>query len=359
MNQIAEKRTATAGYAKTKRWKRTRSGTIFSLPLSQPSSLGSQRTHCSGHHARSGGEKEVFSPQLQDGAEALEHDVYRRITDQIIAAVEAGAGDWNMPWQHSGAETAIPLNAISKRPYRGVNVLALWAAAHVNAYPTGLWATYKQWQELGAQVRKGERSTLVVFWKFFTGERDDVDEETEQSTTEPRAILARGYSVFNAAQVDGFTPSDLQERPEAERIEQAERFFTSLRADIRHGGGRAFYRSGADFIQMPPFGAFRDAVAYYATLAHEVTHWSGAPTRLNRDLKGRFGDEAYAAEELVAELGAAFLCSDLRLATEPRPDHAAYVASWLKAMKNDKRAIFTASSKAQAAVDYLHSFQSE
>ena len=170
-------------------------------------------------------------------------------------------------------------------------------------------------------------------------------------------MFARGYSVFNAAQVDGYAAPAQPVLPEAERIGHAEAFFAAIGADIRHGGNRACYVPALDQIRMPPFEAFRDPVAYYATLAHEATHLTGHPSRCARDLRGRFGDEAYAAEELIAELGAAFLCADLALAPEPRPDHAAYVASWLNVLRDDKRAIFTAAAKAQQAADWMHARQ--
>ena len=145
--------------------------------------------------------------------------------------------------------------------------------------------------------------------------------------------------------------------PEVQRIDHAEAFFAALDADIRHGGNRACYVPALDQIRMPPFEAFRDPVAYYATLAHEAMHLTGHPSRCARDLSGRFGDESYAVEELVAELGAAFVCADLALTPEPRPDHAAYVASWLKVLRSDKRAIFTAAAKSQAAADWMHTQQ--
>ncbi len=284
-------------------------------------------------------------------------DVYQRITEQIVEAIERGADQWTMPWHTSGA---IPSNAATGKHYRGVNVLTLWANAAAEGYRSGLWATYAQWRELGAQVRKAEKSTLIVFWKFrdpSDGSESSEDEQNDDSQTAKRGPLARGYNVFNADQVDGFELPAIPVLPQAERIATADSFFARLQADIRHGGNRAFYSPAGDFIQMPPFDIFQDPIAYYATLGHECIHLSGAPHRLNRDLKSRFGDEAYAGEELVAELGAAFLCADLGLANEPRPDHAAYVQSWLRVLRNDYRAIFTAASKAQAAADWLHSFQ--
>ncbi len=290
----------------------------------------------------------------EPAAEESRADIYQRITDRIAAAIEAGAGTWRMPW-HPGADGAaprLPVNAATGKPYRGINTVVLWATAQAEGYPSAVWATYRQWAELGAQVRKGEQSSPVVFWKI-----SDKDEQEDGEDDRRSRVFARGYSVFNAAQVDGYAAPALPALPEPERIGRAEAFFAALGADIRHGGNRACYVPSLDQIRMPPFPAFRDAVAYYATLAHEATHLTGHPSRCNRDLRGRFGEEAYAAEELVAELGAAFICADLALAPEPRPDHAAYVASWLKVLRGDKRAIFTAAAKAQAAADWMHARQ--
>jgi antirestriction protein ArdC len=226
-------------------------------------------------------------------------------------------------------------------------------------YGSGLWATYKQWSELGAQVRKGEKATSVVFWKFSDVQTKTAGEDSEEGS-ERRIPFAREYWVFNAEQVSGFkTEAPEPGLSESEKIERAENFFSTLGAEIRHGGNRAFFSADADLIWMPNFSAFKNGTAYYSVLAHETTHWTGVAHRLNRELSGRFGSEAYAAEELIAELGAAFLSADLSLCTEPRTDHAAYIDSWLKALRNDKRAIFTASSKAQAAVDWMHSKQEE
>ena len=287
-------------------------------------------------------------------------DIYRRITDQIAAAIEAGAGKWRMPW-HPGADGAapvLPINAATGKPYRGVNTVVLWATAQAEGYPSAVWATYRQWAELGAQVRKGERASPVVFWKMSDkDEQEDAGGDAAEDGRRSR-VFARGYSVFNVAQVDGYAAPALLVLPEAERISHAEAFFTAIGADIRHGGNRACYVPCLDQIRMPLFEAFRDPVAYYAILAHEAMHLTGHPTRCPpRDLRGRFGDEAYAAEELIAELGAAFVCADLALTPEPRPDHAAYAASWLKVLRGDKRAIFTAAAKAQAAADWMHAQQ--
>ena len=283
-------------------------------------------------------------------------DVYQRVTDQIIEALERGAGEWRMPWHKGKADTFAPRNAVTRKPYRGINVPSLWATAQRRGYGSGLWATYPQWQQLGAHVRKGEKSALVVFWKFNDKPGDEAQDEREpaESTEHNRRILARAYYVFNAEQVDGYLPPVAEPLSEAERIANAEEFFSKLDAVVRHGGSRAFYSPSGDYIQLPPFESFKAADGYYATRAHESIHWTGAPHRLNRDLKSRFDEAAYAAEELVAELGAAFLCADFGISNEPRPDHAAYLAHWLEILRADKRALFTAASKAQAAADWLH-----
>ena len=282
-------------------------------------------------------------------------DVYTRITNQIIAAIEAGADAWQMPW-HKDDASARPINALSGKPYRGVNVLALWCAADEAGYSSDQWATYKQWAESGKQVKKGEKSSSIVFWKMLDqGDGDEAPAADEEGGR--RRMVARGYNVFNAEQIEGYHAPARPARPDIKRIQSADDFFHGLRADIRHGGGRAYYKPSTDHIQMPDFAAFRSAEAYYGVLSHEVIHWTGAEKRLHRDMSGRFGNESYAAEELVAELGAAFLCADLGLCNEPRPENAAYVANWLQVLKDDKRAIFTASAKAQQATDFAHDLQ--
>jgi antirestriction protein ArdC len=280
-------------------------------------------------------------------------DVYARVTAQIVTAIEQGVSNWRMPWHSSGRFAFSPINVTSKKPYRGINTVCLWAAAESKGYERGEWGTYQQWQEKGAQVRKGEKATTVVFWKFANAaaETDDGDETPKAGSS--RLLFTRGYSVFNAAQVDGYTPKAESEPNVPARIEQADAFFKSVGATVRHGGNQAFYAPVTDHIQMPPFQSFRDGVSYYATLAHEHTHWTAPAGRCDRELGKRFGENAYAAEELIAELGAAFTCAHLGLSTEPREDHAQYINSWLNVLKADKRAIFTAASKAQQACDWL------
>jgi antirestriction protein ArdC len=286
-------------------------------------------------------------------------DVHQAITDRIVAAIET-AGEFRLPWiRNTGGSFARPVNIASGKAYNGVNIVSLWVSALAADYPSNLWGTYRQWQERGCQVRKGEKSSLVVFYKQLSFETTDAD--SGEAETEER-FLARASPVFNAAQVEGFAPGATGSLPEASAfapLERAEAFARATGATIEEGGDRARYIPSLDRIHMPERRRFTGtdtttpAEGFYSTLCHELVHWSGARHRLDRDLSGRFGKEAYAVEELVAELGAAFLCSDLAITPEPRPDHAQYIASWLKVLKGDKKAIFTAASKASQAASWL------
>ena len=287
-------------------------------------------------------------------------DIYQRVTDQIVAELEKGVCPWLKPWnaEHAAGRITRPLRA-NGIAYRGINVLMLWASAVEKGFSAPLWLTYKQAQELGGQVRKGEKGSPVVYANTVT--RSEKDESTGEETERDIPFM-KGYTVFNAEQVEGLPAHfyALQEPvldPVA-RIEPAERFFASVGAQITHGGDRACYSVALDRVQMPPFESFRDAESYYATLAHELTHWTRHPSRLDRDFgRKRWGDAGYAMEELVAELGAAFVCADLALTPELRADHAAYIASWLEVLKGDKRAIFSAAAHAQKAADFLAGLQ--
>jgi antirestriction protein ArdC len=288
-------------------------------------------------------------------------DVYTQVTDTIIAAIEAGAGQWDMPWHRHGVTHTRPMNALTGKRYRGVNVLALWAAAEARGFTTGLWGTYRQWQEKGAQVRKGEKSSLVVFFKELAV--DETNPETGE-TERGRRLIAKASYVFNATQVDGFAlPEPQAPANPAEVLTQVEAYVAATNARVAFGGEGAFYRPLTDTIHMPDrtrfvgSGTSSATECLYSTLLHELTHWTGIKTRCDREFGKRFGDDAYAMEELVAELGAAFLCADLGIANTPRPDHAAYISHWLTVLKADKKAIFTAASKASQAVDYLDGLQ--
>ena len=298
----------------------------------------------------------------------MRQDVYERITGHIVSELEKGVRPWLKPWnaEHAAGRITRPLRG-NGIPYQGINVVMLWSIAVAKGYAAPIWMTYKQAFELGAHVRKGEQGSLVVYASTVTRSETDADTGEESERDIP---FLKGYTVFNVEQIDG-----LPERYYAlaeprldpvQRIDRAELFFGSTNAAIRHGGNQAFYTVTADHVQMPPFETFKDAESYYATLAHEMTHWTRHPSRLDRDFGRKRGacpgpraggDEGYAMEELVAELGSAFLSADLDLTPEPRDDHAAYIGSWLKVLKNDKRAIFTAASHAQRAAGFLHQLQ--
>jgi antirestriction protein ArdC len=270
--------------------------------------------------------------------------VFEAITAQVIAQIEEGiAGRWTKPWIDLGE--GIARNAKTGKAYRGGNTLITWAKATHNGWDGAWWATYKQWDALGAQVRKGEKGTALIYWKFV--ERADADGNVR------RIPFANVFTVFHAAQVDGWTPPAAEERDTPERVAAAEQLFDSVGATVLVGGDRACYSPTTDTIHVPTLEQFQDAAAYYATLAHEHAHWTGHKDRLNRDLSGRFGSESYAAEELVAELTATFLCSTLGLSPTPRPDHAAYLSSWLKVLKSDPKALWKAASLAQESHDYI------
>lgn len=287
-------------------------------------------------------------------------DVYTRITNAIVAELEKGARPWLKPWnaEHAAGRVTRPLRA-NGIPYRGINVLMLWAEAEAKGYNAPIWITFKQAHELGACVRKGEHGSSVVYASKTT--RTETDPVTGGETEHDIPFL-KAYTVFNVEQVEGlpaqYYATAAKTLDPVQRIAHAEAFIAATGARVDHGGNRAFYRICEDRIQMPPFQAFRDAGSYYATLAHETVHWTRHESRLNRDFgRKRWGDEGYAMEELVAELGSAFLSSDLSLTPEVMPDHAAYVASWIKVLKEDKRAIFTAAAHAQRAADFLHGLQ--
>lgn len=289
----------------------------------------------------------------------MKMDIYRKITDTIVSQLEKGMRPWQKPWNAAHAEGRIvrPLrhNGV---PYNGINVLMLWSDAIDKGFSSPHWMTYRQATALGAQVRKGEHGSQVVYADKIL--RSETDKTTGQEA-EIAIPFLKAYTVFNAAQIEGL-PEHFYAKPAPrldaiQRIAHAETFFANLKADIRHGGTMAFYAMKDDFVRMPPFESFRDAESYYATLAHECTHWTRHPSRLDRASGKRFDDASYAMEELVAELGAAFVCAYLDLAPEPREDHAAYITHWIKVLKEDKRAIFAASSQAQRATDYLNDLQ--
>ncbi|GJD36387.1 ArdC family protein [Methylobacterium aerolatum] len=280
------------------------------------------------------------------------NDLHARLAATIIAQLEtADPGSWTPPWH--GADP-MPRNVRTGRRYRGINVLALWCAAQANNYADARWATYRQWAALEAQVRKAERGTLVLFYR-------ELPRGTDEDTTDGAPFVARAAYVFNAAQVDAAPP--LADAPvsgiTSDSLPAFDAFVAATGVTIQHGGNRACYVPATDAIHLPPRTVFRSSTSYAGTLAHELVHWTGAPDRLARDLTGRFGARAYAAEELVAELGAAFVLADLGIARTPHPDHAAYCASWAPLLRADPRALSTAATQASRAADHLAAQQSK
>ncbi len=272
-------------------------------------------------------------------------DLMASVTAAIIDSIEAGAGDWKMPWSHPGFEM-LATNAVTHRTYRGGNVMQLWGTCAERMYDRNLWATYQQWATVDAQVRRGERGTPIIFWK--TIERG-TDVDNEQLVK--RGVYMKVSHVFNIAQVDN---APLAPAPSPLTSLEIDQWFANIGATIVHDA--PCYMRDLDQIGMPPVRFFAELSDFYATMAHEHAHWTGHRSRLDRDLGVRFGDEAYAMEELTAELSAAFTCSLLGVATTPRPDHAQYLAHWLKVLRADPSALYHIASKAQAATDFLAGF---
>jgi antirestriction protein ArdC len=290
-------------------------------------------------------------------------DVHSQVTDTIIRMLEsADQSGGAFPWCRPGISHSRPTNALTQKRYRGINVFTLWGTADAANYRSGLWATLKQWNELGARVKKGERASPIVFYKPL-----EIEDETERNNVrepETKTIrMAKGYWAFNADQVDGYDLPALPTVDLTTHIEAAETFVANLKIPITHGGARAFYRPSEDRIQIPERVLFQNTdtstatEGYYGVLFHECGHASGADHRLKRDLSGRFGTASYAIEELVAEWIAAMLCADLAITAQPRPDHAHYISNWLTALRSDKAAAMAAAATASRAVEYLHGLQ--
>lgn len=269
------------------------------------------------------------------------------ITRDIIDRLEAGTRPWVRPW--TGGTISRPLRSCGT-PYRGINVLWLWMAAEAGGFSSPFWLTYHQAQLLGGQVRKGERGTIAVFYKSYS--KTVEDEAGGDARDETRRVL-KSFVVFNASQIDGlperYAPQPAPLMPPGERDRRLAAFFDAIPARLRHGGSEAYYTPSTDVVTMPEAQAFRDRDHYRATLAHELAHWTGHDSRLARSLAGRFGSDAYAMEELIAELAAAMIGSELGLPTAHLDNHASYLASWLRVLKADSRAILSAAAKAEEA----------
>lgn len=268
-------------------------------------------------------------------------DIYQEVTDRIVEALEQGVAPWTQPWACVAHK-----NATTGKDYRGINQILLMVAAANRGYETALWLTFNQARELGGCVKKGERGTTVVFWRML-------EKEVEGSDKPRRIPFARAYTVFNVAQTT-VEPSKYAKHLTGSSIERhadADAAIVATGATIKHGGLSACYIPSSDEIHMPAASSFESAAAYYATVLHELTHWTGNKARCDRDMSHRFGEDGYAAEELVAELGSAFLCA--RFGIVGKVQHPEYIGFWLKVLKGDKRAIFAAASAATKAADFV------
>jgi antirestriction protein ArdC len=280
----------------------------------------------------------------------MKRDLYAEVSARIVAELEAGAAPWIKPWSATpGANT--PCNAVTNRPYSGSNVVLLWMA-QAAGFRTPRYLTFKQASELGGHVRKGERGTKVYFVKQLQVRDKGADDDTATRIVP----MLREYVVFNVDQCENLPDSvtagkPMRVRNPDKRDDLADEFLRSTGADIREGHGEALYVPSRDFISMLAFEAFKGADHFYSVAYHELVHWSGHGSRLDRDLKNRFGSQKYAAEELIAELGAAFLCAEFGFDGDLR--HAGYIQSWIDLLKVDTRAFFTACSQASKAADYL------
>ncbi len=282
------------------------------------------------------------------GMEANVRDHYQEVTTRILQQLELGVAPWIKPWSTTPGQN-VPGNAVTGRNYSGVNVILLWLARD-RGWPTPKFLTFKQAQELGGHVRKGEHGIPVYYVSSF------VPKAERDSENPRRATMMKVYTVFNVAQCEGLPETLLTKfqpvaRHTEERDATIDEFIAATGATVNEGGDSAYYNVGRDKVNLPAFEAFKSAAHYYGTAFHELIHWTGHKSRCDRDLRNRFGEKAYAAEELVAELGAAFLCAEFNI--DGRLQHASYIANWIELLKNDSKAFFTAASKASKAVEFL------
>ena len=284
----------------------------------------------------------------------MKKDRYQIITDTVIEQMENLGSDWMKSWSTNAMSGHH--NVISKKAYQGTNTFLTAISSFKNGFQSNQWGTYRQWQSKGYSVKKGSKGTDIIFFDKIKIE----DKETEQERFVP---ILKGFSIFNADQIEDYwSGSAIPEKPTFKH-EQTEQLVTNSKAIIKHGGSRAFYTSEADFIQMPHKTDFQDIDGstamenYYSTLLHELTHWTGHTSRLDRKLANKFGSNAYAFEELVAEIGSVFLTAMLGIEKQPQPNHAKYLNGWLEVLKQDKRAMVKAFGLAQKASDYILAYQ--
>jgi antirestriction protein ArdC len=298
--------------------------------------------------------RSALGKRRDDEPRAERANLYDEVTSRIVAELEAGRVPWVQPWGRSGGTgPGLPRNALTARNYSGVNVLILWGAVIEHGWPSQSWLTFKQARDAGGCVIKGEHGTTVVYADRFTPEAEK--ERARQNGDEAKAIpFLKRFTVFNVAQCEGLRPglaADPAPLPEREIVPVAESVIAASGVDFRIGGDRAFYVPSLDFVQVPPQPAFFEQINYYRTCLHELTHATGHASRLGRDLTNSFGSKDYAREELIAEMGSAFLCAALGIV--PTVRHADYLASWLAVLREDNRAIFRAASAASKAADWI------
>ena len=274
-------------------------------------------------------------------------DIHAEITDQILAAMEQARSTGRRLWD---SQPSLPMNLATGKPYSGVNVLILWAAGLSHGYTSPYWLTYKQAADMGGQVKKGQHGTRCVFYKPW--ENTETNKDTGETETTRGAIL-KTFTAFNLDQIDGIEAPATEERPAFEVLEDAERIMAASPAPIKIGGTQACYIPGRDEIHLPAREAFINPEAFYSTAMHEMTHSTGAKHRLDRDFSGRFGTEAYAFEELIAEMGSAFLNADLGIIGSTLQDHADYLTNCISILKGDKKAILTAAAQASKAHGFI------
>lgn len=279
-------------------------------------------------------------------------DLHKIVTDKIIKMIEGGmTGDsWEAPWNRTGFDR--PVSVATGNPYNGVNVLLLWAARDKGGYTSNTWGTFKAWQKKGYKLNNAKgKGVLIVYW----GMNEKTVTDSNGNVTEEKRLVFRYSNVFNADLVEGYE-EEKTEQPvtiDGQRNRIADQTINNTGAIINHGGDKAYYIPSVDSIRLPTFESFKTVEGYYSTTFHELAHWTGHKSRLDREFGKRFGDEAYAFEELIAELSAAFTCASLGVSSETRQDHAKYIKSWLKVLKNDSRAITTAASQASKASEFI------
>ena len=274
-------------------------------------------------------------------------DIHQQVTDQILAAMEQARTTGRRLWD---SQPSLPLNLTTGKPYTGINTLILWAAGLQHAYTSPYWLTYKQAADKGGQVRKGEHGTFCVFYKPW--ESTETNTETGETETVKGAVL-KSFTVFNLDQIDNIEAPAIEPRAPFQAIEDAERILQASPARIIEGGAQAFYQPATDTIHLPAREAFISPEAFYSVVLHEATHSTGHASRLARDFSGRFGTEAYAFEELIAEMGSAFLAADLGIIGSTLQDHADYLAHWIAILRDDKKAILTAAAQASKAHGFI------